>query len=188
MLKMHILVLGLLIEKSMYAYEFKKIIKEREFDRWANVQLRSVYSALKVLQKRGFVSGEDEIRDNKKITTIYTIKTEGKRYLKEMVEECLTLSNTATEYWLGISFMFGTTRSFVTSALQKKIEHLQEDLRIAERWSDVLDEPDTDIPLNYQHLIRVHRRCLSSTLEELIILRNRIIDGEDRDFFLAEED
>ena len=53
MSKTHMVVLGILNERPMYAYEFKEIIAERGFEHWAGIQLRSIYKAMESLQAKG---------------------------------------------------------------------------------------------------------------------------------------
>ncbi|PID29901.1 MAG: hypothetical protein CSB55_00795 [Candidatus Cloacimonadota bacterium] len=183
MSKMHLVVLGLLNEQPMYPYEFKKVIKERGFDRWAGIQLRSVYSAIDVLSERGYISGEKEIRPNKSISVIYSIKDSGIAYLKELAEKMICKTECHADFWLGISFMFGTNREFVIEALKNQIKRIES---LQEKYSEkvkLTESGKSSVPCNYQALIKINNQGLIAAIKELKILVKDLEAGKNKSYF-----
>jgi len=186
MSKMHLLVLGLLYEQPRYAYEFKKVIEERAFDRWAGIQLRSVYAAMESLEKQNYIAGKQELHTNKSMATIYEMTESGRVYLRKLVEKALDERVTITDYWLGISFMFGTTLQFVINTLSRRLEDIRKEIDFASGWVTICGSADCHIPCNYQHLIKMNFENVKTAYKEMTDLLNDLKEGKNADYFVPE--
>ena len=82
--------LGLLCEKSMYAYEIEKTVEFRDMRHWTELSMSSIYKVLKKLEEHGLVTGESTITKENRVKKIYTVTEEGKHHMREKVKEVIT--------------------------------------------------------------------------------------------------
>lgn len=72
------MLLGLIYEKPLNAYEIIKRLNYMNVKWWFNIADSTVYSTLKTLEKRGYISGTIEKVGNMPDRTVYSISDTGK--------------------------------------------------------------------------------------------------------------
>lgn len=72
------MLLGLIYEKPLNAYEIIKRLNYMNVKWWFNIADSTVYSTLKTLEKRGYISGTVEKVGNMPDRTVYSISDTGK--------------------------------------------------------------------------------------------------------------
>ena len=82
-----LMILGVLMQKSMNAYEMKKEMEYRNINKWVKISSPSVYKNLVKLYKSGFIDGET-VRDGEMPEkTIYTINEKGRNYFMQLMSQ-----------------------------------------------------------------------------------------------------
>ena len=188
MSKTHMVVLGILNERPMYAYEFKQIIVERGFEHWAGIQLRSVYKAMESLVAKGYLNGTEKVHSNKSIVTVYEVNYDGEQYLRKLIEKAFYSNVGQTDFWLAISFMFATTRQFSITALRNRKETLLQERSMDKSWIDKIESKEMHIPTNYQGLIKMGYEIsfvLEKRIDEWIA---NMENGSEKGFFIDERE
>ncbi|MDE5599048.1 MAG: PadR family transcriptional regulator, partial [Lachnospiraceae bacterium] len=77
------LLLGIIYEKPLNAYEITKLLDYMNIKWWFNVADSTVYTTLKNLEKRELIEGTIERVGNMPDRTIYSLTSKGENELKE---------------------------------------------------------------------------------------------------------
>ena len=72
------MLLGLIYEKPLNAYEIIKLLNYMNVKWWFNIADSTVYSTLKTLEKKEFISGTTEKVGNMPDRTVYKLSDKGK--------------------------------------------------------------------------------------------------------------
>ena len=72
------MLLGLISEKPLNAYEIIKQLNYMNVKWWFNISDSTVYSTLKTLEKKGYLSGTAEKVGNMPDRTVYSLSDKGK--------------------------------------------------------------------------------------------------------------
>ena len=72
------MLLGLIYEKPLNAYEIIKRLNYMNVKWWFNIADSTVYSTLKTLEKKGYISGSTEKVGNMPDRTVYHLSDTGK--------------------------------------------------------------------------------------------------------------
>lgn len=81
-----LMLLGVLMQKPMNAYEMKKEMEYRDIKDWIKISSPSVYKNLVKLYKSGYLDGEMVREGEMPEKTIYTINDKGKMYFMELMQ------------------------------------------------------------------------------------------------------
>lgn len=84
-----VLLLGILYEKPLNAYEITKLLAYMNINWWFNVADSTVYTTLKNLEKRGLIEGTIERVGNMPDRTVYSLTAKGKEELKETIKKSI---------------------------------------------------------------------------------------------------
>lgn len=82
-----ILLLGLLKEENLSAYDLQKIIEERNIKYWVQVSRASIYKRMLALEKYGFVSSEIIKNGSMPEKTVYSITETGTHFFMDGMNE-----------------------------------------------------------------------------------------------------
>lgn len=80
-----LVVLGALKEKPQYAGEILTNLKNKNIHRILKISLTSIYKKVVILEKEGYIKGEDRAREKGQDIRIYTITDEGNKYFDEVM-------------------------------------------------------------------------------------------------------
>lgn len=83
------LLMGILYEKPLNAYEITKLLAYMNIKWWFNVSDSTVYTTLKNLERRGLIEGTVEKAGNMPERTVYSLTGKGKEELKESIREAV---------------------------------------------------------------------------------------------------
>lgn len=80
-----LVVLGALKQKPQYAGEILTNLKNKNIHRIMKFSLTSVYKKVVILEKEGYIKGEDIAREKGQYIRVYTITDEGNKYFDEVM-------------------------------------------------------------------------------------------------------
>lgn len=80
------IILGVLIEGPMNAYEMKKILEYRNVKDWTKLSSPAIYKNLLKLYQSGYVDGEIVREGTMPEKTIYTINEKGREYFGKLMK------------------------------------------------------------------------------------------------------
>ena len=83
------LLLGIIYEKPLNAYEITKLLDYMNIKWWFNVADSTVYTTLKNLEKKELIEGTIEKVGNMPDRTIYSLTEKGKYKLKETIKKSI---------------------------------------------------------------------------------------------------
>jgi DNA-binding PadR family transcriptional regulator len=83
-------ILGLLCEKSQYAYDLDRTIDERGLRNWTQIGFSSIYYVLKRLEGSGLINGSMEAIQGKPSRRNYVITESGRAEMREKIVSVLS--------------------------------------------------------------------------------------------------
>lgn len=122
-----LMLLGVLMQKPMNAYEMKKEMEDRSIQNWIKISSPSIYKNFLKLYKLGYVEGKVVREGEMPEKTIYSINEKGRRYFMRLMEQYS--ENPGRVYIDFCAFISNLQNLDYKSGLQM-VERLQENLSI----------------------------------------------------------
>jgi DNA-binding PadR family transcriptional regulator len=169
-----IAILGLLCRHgSQHGYELRKLMVDQHIDYISNVQLGSIYAALKRLAEEGLVKQHGQSRSgNRPTRTVYGITDLGKKQLRSLITDAFT-DPQQPERPVDLAVHFSGLLSIddVVELLEERVRALEGFAKVVERVTRATQHEDPaarelirDIP---DHFRRINRAELAWTKKVL---------------------
>lgn len=120
------MLLGLIYEKPLNAYEITKLLGYMNVRWWFNIADSTVYTTIKNLEKKGFIEGETEKVGNMPDRTVYTLTVKGEKEFREAIRNAIVQFDYDTNIFTIAAFfidIFDTDEK--RELLEKRLELLQ---------------------------------------------------------------
>ena len=119
------LLLGLICEKPLNAYEIIKQLNYMNVKWWFNIADSTVYSTLKALEKKNYIVGATEKVGNMPNRTVYSLSDKGKSEFQDTLKSSILQFNYDTNIFSIAAFFLNTFNPDEQSdLLQKRIQIL----------------------------------------------------------------
>ncbi|WP_196161363.1 PadR family transcriptional regulator [Reinekea sp. G2M2-21] len=122
-----LIILGLLEKNPQHGYDIKMFIEEHELNKWANINVSSIYNRLGWLSKYDFIRGNEEQVGNRPIRNNFTITDKGRELLHQEIRDFLSGFNDDPRT-LGLSFLHALPREMALETLAAHIEYLEKEV------------------------------------------------------------
>ncbi len=122
------MLLGLIYEKPLNAYEIIKLLNYMNVKWWFNIADSTVYSTLKKLEKKGFITGTIEKVGNMPDRTVYSLSDKGICEFQDTLKKSITQFNYDTNIFSIAAFFLNIF------ALEEQQKLLQERLNILQKY------------------------------------------------------
>jgi DNA-binding PadR family transcriptional regulator len=123
-------VLVLLFERPMHPYEMAATLKERHKEASIKLRYGSLYTAIELLVREGFIAAKETVRDGKRPErTVYTLTPIGEVEMRDWLSDLL--GNPVKEYpqfEAALSLLPALTPERVTEQLEARIVRLQREV------------------------------------------------------------
>ncbi len=128
------MLLGLIYEKPLNAYEIIKRLNYMNVKWWFNIADSTVYSTLKALEKKKYITGISEKVGNMPERTVYSLSDKGKCVFQDTLRESITQFNYDTNIFSIAAFFLNT----FTAAEQQEL--LQERLSVLQKYREGIEK------------------------------------------------
>ena len=119
------ILLGLICEKPLNAYEIIKQLNYMNVKWWFNIADSTVYSTLKALEKKNYIVGATEKVGNMPNRTVYSLSDKGKSEFQDTLKSFILQFNYDTNIFSIAAFFLNTFNPDEQSdLLQKRIQIL----------------------------------------------------------------
>ena len=108
------MLLGLIYEKPLHAYEITKLLGYMNIRWWFDIADSTVYTTIKNLEKKRYITGETEKIGNMPDRTVYTMTDKGKAEFRATLKESLVQFDYDTNIFTVAAFLL------IFSMLMKK--------------------------------------------------------------------
>ena len=122
-----LMLLGILVQKSMNAYEVKKEMENRSIQNWIKISSPSFYKNFLKLYKEGYIDGKVVREGEMPEKTIYSINDKGRDYFMRLMQQ---YSENPGKVYLDFCAFIANLQSTDPETGLKMIEHLRESLAI----------------------------------------------------------
>lgn len=120
------MLLGLIYEKPLNAYEIIKLLNYMNVKWWFNIADSTVYSTLKTLEKKEYILGTSEKVGNMPDRTVYSLSDKGKHEFIATLKASILQFNYDTNIFSIAAFFLNTfTPEEQRELLQKRLTVLQ---------------------------------------------------------------
>lgn len=128
------MLLGLIYEKPLNAYEIIKRLNYMNVKWWFNIADSTVYSTLKTLEKKGFLSGITEKVGNMPDRTVYSLSGKGKTEFQNTLRASIRQFNYDTNIFSIAAFFLNIF------APEEQQELLLERLNVLQKYRDGIEK------------------------------------------------
>lgn len=168
------LLLGIIYEKPLNAYEITKLLAYMNIKWWFNIADSTVYTTLKNLEKRNFIKGTIERIGNMPDRTIYSLTEKGKDELKETIKESILQFSYDTNIFTIAAFNMDILETEERKELlEKRLNILQSYLTGISKQNNELwkqEVPDFHVA-NLERMIDIVQAEISGTKRLLSVIR-----------------
>lgn len=82
-----LIILGMIKEKPMSAYDLQKNVEYRHISKWVKISTPSVYKKVITLENRGYIKGKNDNENSIPGKVIYSITEEGNKYFISLMKK-----------------------------------------------------------------------------------------------------
>lgn len=147
------LLLGIIYEKPLNAYEITKLLAYMNVKWWFNIADSTVYATLKNSEKRGLIKGAAEKVGNMPDRTVYSLTEKGKSELKESVKEAVLQFNYDTNIFTIAAFVMDILETEEKKELLKKRLDFLQSYRIGIR-KQVTEAWKREVPASHAENVK----------------------------------
>lgn len=176
------LLLGIIYEKPLNAYEITKLLDYMNIKWWFNVADSTVYTTLKNLEKRGLLEGTIEKIGNMPDKTIYSLTEKGRDELKETIKESILQFSFDTNIFTIAAFVMDILEEEEKKKLLKKrLDILQSYLTgISKQNNEVWKQEVPDFHVaNLERMTDIVQAEISGTKRLLCVIKEGKINNEE---------
>jgi DNA-binding PadR family transcriptional regulator len=135
------MLLALIAERDMGAYEIVKALRALNAERWLPLSESTVYATARLLERQGLIQGRGERTGKAPEKTVFSATANGREALRNAIAEYLELPDASnSEFDLAMVFACAIKRSEALAHLAARRDRLREDIRLVkaecERLSD----------------------------------------------------
>lgn len=80
-----LIVLGMLKDKAMGAYDIQKLVEYRNISKWVKISTPSIYKKTIQLEKKGLIKGKNIKEGNMPEKVVYTLTNDGEEEFKRLM-------------------------------------------------------------------------------------------------------
>lgn len=122
-----LMLLGVLMQKPMNAYEMKKEMENRSIQNWIKISSPSIYKNFLKLYKQGYVDGKVVREGEMPEKTIYSINDKGRKYFMRLMQQYSECPGTV---YIDFCVFIANLQNIDSKTGLQMIEHLLENLAI----------------------------------------------------------
>lgn len=121
------LLLGLISQKPLNAYEIVKTLDYMNIKHWFNIGTSTVYATIKTLEKKQYITGKIQKDGNMPDKTVYSITERGTTvFLDTLRTSCLKFDYDTNSFSITAFFLDCLPQEEQRTLLEKRMEVLQE--------------------------------------------------------------
>ncbi|MGO0905429.1 PadR family transcriptional regulator [Clostridioides difficile] len=156
------LILGLINEKPLNAYEIIKVLEYMNVKYWFNIADSTVYTTIKTLEKRDFILGAVKKDGNMPDKTVYTITEKGSiEYHDTLRNSILKLDYDTNIFSIVAFFIECLEKEEIKNLLKKRLEILNQYLTGIKQKNDNFEKEVSEV-----HVAKV-KRMIDIVLAEI---------------------
>jgi DNA-binding PadR family transcriptional regulator len=145
-------VLGLLWKKPSNPYEITKLLERPEIQEWFPMNVSSIYTTIKNLNKRGYIVGEIQDEGNIHRKTIYSLTEKGEKALEDSLALGLESYNVqATDFGISLFHICILDKDEAIKLLEKRIMKLEE---IKFKSAVRVSKTSLNLPFNFKMMLK----------------------------------
>ena len=122
-----LMLLGVLMQRPMNAYEMKKEMEDRSIQNWIKISSPSIYKNFLKLYKQDYVDGRVVREGEMPEKTIYSINDKGRKYFIRLMQQ---YSEDPGKVYIDFCAFIANLQNVDSKTGLKMVEHLRENLAV----------------------------------------------------------
>jgi len=132
-MKAEILILGVLHRGDMHPYEIKRRLKAAQVENYIDVDVGTLYYAVKQLAKDGLIEERGQEKTGRQVRTIYGVTDKGRARLQTLVGELLSSQQPPIHpLYPALLFLHLADQEKVATLAKERLAHLETSLKATE--------------------------------------------------------
>lgn len=180
------ILVALVAEKAMSAYEMVKILKEVNIDRWFPVSESSIYVTARNLEAKGLLAGKN-VQDGKMPEkTVYAVTDAGKKALNHTLHEFLSSGYAGNpEFDIAMLFLCALSREEALACLARRETRLASEIERAKKECAKLARK-TEVSFAGPLMVRHNQYLKEAELKTVRELVREVNDAKRWDWFVTD--
>ncbi len=154
-----LIVLGMLKDKAMGAYDIQKLVEYRNISKWVKISTPSIYKKTIQLEKKGLIKGKNIKEGNMPEKVVYTLTNDGEEEFKRLM---LKISDEPINIFLNFNAVVVNLENLPESYQKECILKIEKNINILKGYlkTNIEEKKDnTEIPrtgmevLNQQYVL-----------------------------------
>lgn len=139
-----LIVLGMLEEESLSAYDIQKLVEYRNISKWVKISTPSIYKKVIQLEEKGYIKKSMVKESNMAEKAVYSLTPDGKSQLKKLM---LGISAKPVDIFLDFNAVIVNLKSLSSEDQEECLNRIEENIKvrksyIEENMKDKMDSPD----------------------------------------------
>lgn len=165
------MMLGLINQQPLNAYEIIKRLEFMNVKWWYNIADSTVYATLRALDNKGLIVGVSEKNGNMPLRTVYSISDKGKRELKDtLTQAILSFDYDTNVFSIAAFFLDFFELNEQISLLEERAKVLKKYIEGIEKW--ISQSENEEIPIH--HIATVER--MASLAKAELLGTNKLLE------------
>ena len=168
-LKLHVstidlIILGILLDKKMNAYELANFIEDRGIDKFLKVSVPAIYKNCKRLYQSGYLNGQRVQEGEMPEKLVYSINKKGKGHFHDLMKYySSSIHHDPTPFFIDFNSFFWNIEKLEMSEAMEMLENLQFQLLGTEKWIIQHEkEAQSGEPFSSRMIIKQYRMMVAT--------------------------
>ena len=169
-LKLHmstidLIILGILLDKKMNAYELANFIEDRGIDKFLKVSVPAIYKNCKRLYQSGYLNGQRVREGEMPEKLVYSINKKGKEHFHNLMTfYSSSMHHDPTPFFIDFNSFLWNIEKLEMSEAMEMLENLQFQLLRTEKWIIQHEKKTQSSELFSSRMIKKQYRMMVTTL------------------------
>ncbi|HCW53091.1 MAG TPA: PadR family transcriptional regulator [Clostridium sp.] len=137
-----LIVLGMLEEQSLSAYDVQKLVEYRKISKWVKISTPSIYKKVIQLEEKGYVKKTMIKEKSMAEKAVYSLTSDGKTQLKKLM---LGISEKPIDIFLDFNAVIVNLKSLSKEEQEQCLNNIEENIKIRKQYIEENIESKKDI-------------------------------------------
>lgn len=126
-----LIVLGIVKQKALSAYDIQKVVEYRNISKWVKISTPSIYKKVLQLEEKGFIKSKNIKEGNMPEKAIYSLTAEGEKEFEKLMFE---ISNQPINIFLDFNAVIVNLNNLSIEDQKKCLNSIEENVKTLKKY------------------------------------------------------